>query len=75
VGAAHDLLGDENGVLVPAGDVGAAAAALRRLAADPQERRRMGARSREIVAEWGYGPSVDGFLAAVRDAVADGAGR
>ena len=70
VGAAHDLLVDgDNGLLVAAGDVEAAAAALRRLAADPNERRRMGARSRELVREWGYGPSVAGFLAAVRDAV------
>jgi glycosyltransferase involved in cell wall biosynthesis len=69
VGAAHDLLRDgENGVLVRAGDVATAAAALRRLAADPDERRRMGARSRELIREWGYGPSVSGFLAAVRDA-------
>ena len=36
VGAAHDLLRDgENGALVPAGDVDAAATALRELAADP----------------------------------------
>src|SRR5207245_9325823 len=35
VGAAHDLLRDgENGVLVPAGDAGAAAEAFRRLAGD-----------------------------------------
>ncbi len=69
VGAAHDLLVDgENGVLVAAGDVEAAAAALRQLAADPRERRRMGARSRERVQDWGYGPSVAGFLTAARDA-------
>jgi glycosyltransferase involved in cell wall biosynthesis len=71
VGAAHDLLRDgENGVLVAAGDVAGAADAFRRLAADPDKRRRMGARSREIARDWGYGPSVAGFLAAVRDAVA-----
>jgi glycosyltransferase involved in cell wall biosynthesis len=74
VGAAHDLLGDENGVRVRAGDVGAAAGALRRLVAHPDERRRMGARSREIATDWGYGPSVAGFLAAVRDAVSGGNG-
>jgi glycosyltransferase involved in cell wall biosynthesis len=69
VGAAHDLLVDgDNGFLVPVGDVGAAAAALRRLAGDHGERERMGARSREIVQAWGYEPSVDGFLAAVREA-------
>ena len=69
VGAAPDLLHDgENGVLVGAGDTDAAAAALRLLASDPEERRRLGARSRELVQEWGYEPSVDGFLAAVRAA-------
>jgi glycosyltransferase involved in cell wall biosynthesis len=72
VGAAHDLLRDgENGVLVRAGDIAGAAAALRRLAADPDERHRMGARSRELVRNWGYGPSVAGFLVAVRTAVSD----
>ena len=72
VGAAHDLLRDgENGTLVPAGDVGAAAAALRALAADPELRRAQGKRSRELARDWGYGPSVEGFLDAVREAVAD----
>ena len=70
VGAAHDLLRDgENGVLVRAGDVDAAARALRRLATDPELRRAQGARSRELARDWGYGPSVEGFLAAVREAV------
>jgi glycosyltransferase involved in cell wall biosynthesis len=72
VGAAHDLLRDgENGMLVTAGDVDATASALRLLAADGARRRAMGARSRELARDWGYGPSVDGFLAAVREAVAD----
>jgi glycosyltransferase involved in cell wall biosynthesis len=72
VGAAHDLLRDgENGTLVPAGDVGAAAAAFRALAADPELRRAQGERSRELARDWGYGPSVEGFLEAVREAVAD----
>jgi glycosyltransferase involved in cell wall biosynthesis len=72
VGAAHDLLRDgENGALVPAGDAEAAATALRGLAADPLSRRAKGARSRELARDWGYGPSVEGFLAAVREAVAD----
>jgi glycosyltransferase involved in cell wall biosynthesis len=72
VGAAHDLLRDgENGALVPAGDVDAAAAALRALAADPELRRAQGARSRELARDWGYGPSVEGFLEAVREAVED----
>jgi glycosyltransferase involved in cell wall biosynthesis len=72
VGAAHDLLVDgENGVLVPADDVDAAADALRRLGADAELRRAFGARSRELAHDWGYGPSVEGFAAAVREAVAD----
>jgi glycosyltransferase involved in cell wall biosynthesis len=71
VGAAYDLLRDgENGFLVPAEDVAAAAAALRTLAADPDLRRRMGERSREIVRTWGYEPSVESFVAAIREATA-----
>jgi glycosyltransferase involved in cell wall biosynthesis len=71
VGAARDLLVDgENGLLVPAGDVEAAAAALRRLAADRDLRLRMAARSRAIVRSFGYGPSVEGFVAAVEEATA-----
>jgi glycosyltransferase involved in cell wall biosynthesis len=70
VGAAPDLLRDgENGFLVRARDVSAAADALRRLAADPELRRRQGERSQAIVADWGYGPSVEGFLVAVRRAL------
>ena len=72
VGAAHDLLHDgENGRLVAAGDVAVAAAALRELAADPKLRRAQGARSRELARDWGYGPSVEGFLEAVREAMAN----
>jgi glycosyltransferase involved in cell wall biosynthesis len=64
VGAAYDLLRDgENGFLVPAEDVGAAAAAFRRLA-DPELRRRMGERSRELVRAWNYDRSVEAFLEA-----------
>jgi glycosyltransferase involved in cell wall biosynthesis len=71
VGAARDLLLDgENGVLVGAGDVSATAAAFRRLADDPQLRRSMGTRSRELARGFGYGPSVENLLAAVREATA-----
>jgi glycosyltransferase involved in cell wall biosynthesis len=69
VGAAHDLLVDgENGFVVPADDVDATAAALKRLADDPELRRSMGTRSRELVRGWGYEPSVESFVAAVREA-------
>jgi glycosyltransferase involved in cell wall biosynthesis len=71
VGAAHDLLVDGgNGALVPAGDVSAAATALRRLVADPAARRAAGTRSRELVHGWGYQPSVEDFVTAVRAAAA-----
>ena len=69
VGAAYDLLQDgENGFLVPADDVDAATGALRTLAADPELRRRMGERSRELVRAWDYDSSVEAFVAAVRGA-------
>jgi glycosyltransferase involved in cell wall biosynthesis len=69
VGAARDLLRDgENGFLVPVDDSVVAADALRRLASDPDLRRRMGERSRELVRAWGYEPSVENFVAAVREA-------
>ncbi len=69
VGAAHDLLRDgENGFVVPADDVAAAADALRKLAASEELRRRMGERSRELVGAWGYEPSIENFVAAVREA-------
>jgi glycosyltransferase involved in cell wall biosynthesis len=72
VGAAHDLLRDgENGALVTAGDVDSAARALRDLAGDPELRRTQGARSGERARDWGYGPSVEGFLEAVSEAVED----
>lgn len=49
-GAAHDLVVDgDNGYRVPAGDTGALADALRRVAADEAFRARAGARSRELV--------------------------
>jgi glycosyltransferase involved in cell wall biosynthesis len=70
VGAAADLLRDgENGVLVPPGDVGRVADALRLLRNDDL-RRQYGARSRELVATWGYEPSVEALVAACREAIA-----
>jgi glycosyltransferase involved in cell wall biosynthesis len=67
VGAAYDLLVDgRNGRLVPADDAGAAGDALRELTADPALRCAMGAASREIVAGWGYEPSIERLVAVVR---------
>jgi glycosyltransferase involved in cell wall biosynthesis len=64
VGAAYDLLRDgENGFLVPVEDAAAAADALRKLS-EPEVRRRMGERSRELVRAWGYDASVEAFLEA-----------
>ncbi len=72
VGAAADLLEDgRNGSLVAAGDADAAAAALRHLVERPEAIREAGTRSRQIVTEWGYQPSVDSFV----DAVLEAAGR
>ena len=71
VGAAADLLiPHENGELVRSGDTGGQAEAIAKLADDPELRAHYGARSREIVAPWGYGPSVESFVAALRRAIA-----
>ena len=67
VGAARDLL-NGNGRLVQPDDVTAAAAALRGLAADPESRRALGEKSRQVVRGWDYDASVEAFVAAVRDA-------
>jgi glycosyltransferase involved in cell wall biosynthesis len=71
VGAHADLLvPGGNGMLVDAGDVQAAADALRRLVADPELRRRYGERSLELMRGWGYEPSIENFVTAVRAAAA-----
>ncbi|MGE5691167.1 MAG: glycosyltransferase family 4 protein, partial [Pseudomonadota bacterium] len=71
VGAHADLLVDgENGMLVPAGDVQAAAAALRRLVAEPVLRARFGGRSLAVMRGWGYEPSIESFVETVRAAAA-----
>jgi glycosyltransferase involved in cell wall biosynthesis len=70
VGAAFDLLRPgENGMLVPADDVAAATRAFAELANDPALRAAYGRRSRELVATWGYEPSVRAFVEAVERAV------
>jgi glycosyltransferase involved in cell wall biosynthesis len=67
VGAAFDLLEDgRNGILVPVDDVAASGEAVRGLAADAERRRAMGAASQEIVAEWGYEPSIERLIGGVR---------
>ena len=72
VGAAADLLRDgENGFLVPAGDVTAAAEALAAIAHDPELSARFGGRSLQIVAPWGYEASVESFVEIVAAAAAD----
>ena len=48
-------------LLVPAGDVDAAARALRASPPDPAMRRAQGVRSRELVRDWGYGPASKSF--------------
>ncbi len=55
---------------MPAGDVEAAAAAIRALAADPALRLAQGARSRELMSGWGYEPSVEAFVVAAVEAIA-----
>jgi glycosyltransferase involved in cell wall biosynthesis len=71
VGAAADLLRvGQNGLLVPYGDVSAAAEAMARLAGDPELRRSYGDRSRELAWSWGYEPSVENFVEACREAIA-----
>jgi glycosyltransferase involved in cell wall biosynthesis len=67
VGAAFDLLEDgRNGARVPVDDPGAAAEAIRALAADPARRAAAGAASRALVQGWGYGPSVENLVATSR---------
>jgi glycosyltransferase involved in cell wall biosynthesis len=70
VGAAPDLVpGEENGTIVPVGDVGALASALRRLMEDEALRRRMSEASRRIIEDftprrWASGvvQAVDGVV-------------
>lgn len=71
VGAVPDLVRPgENGMLYPARDVKALTVVLRGLVRDPYRCRRMGQRSREIIAEWSYEHCVEGVRTALRS-VAD----
>jgi glycosyltransferase involved in cell wall biosynthesis len=67
VGCAEDLVEDGvTGRVVPFGDVGALAAALRAFRGDPQARARMGAAARAHVAGYSIQQAVYGTIAAVR---------
>lgn len=69
VGAARDFVrGGTNGFVIPAEDAAAAATALERLASDAELRHSAGEQSREVAGEWGYEPSVESFVTAVRAA-------
>lgn len=73
VGAAPDLVEPGvNGDRFPAGDDARLAELLRGLADDPDGARAKGRESARIVAEWGYGPTIRGFVEAVRLAAEEG---
>lgn len=57
---------ERNGLVVPAGDAGALAGALRRLHDDPGLRARLGANARRDVAAFTFGAWAAGFAAALR---------
>jgi glycosyltransferase involved in cell wall biosynthesis len=59
------VLENENAYIVPAGDANALAAAMSRLADDPELRERMAQRSREIIATWTFAHGVEGVKAAL----------
>jgi glycosyltransferase involved in cell wall biosynthesis len=71
VGGLPDLVRDgETGLLVPPGDSIALAAAVNRLAADEQLRRRLGRAGRALAADYTMDRHVAAVLAAYRDALA-----
>lgn len=69
-GCRECVLDGDNGLLVPVGDAGALAAAIRRLLDDPDLRRRMGARGRErAMNEFAQAIVIEATLALYRNAV------
>lgn len=73
VGAAADLIvPGENGSVFAHDDVEALASALRPLLADPERRRRYGARSLEIIAPWTVARGVENIVALIEAARAPG---
>lgn len=70
VGAGPDLVEDGvNGFVCPVGDVGALADRIRQLVESPERRSRMGARSIEHVARYGFEADREGILAALNSIV------
>ena len=66
VGCQPDLITDGvEGLVVPAGDVDALAAALRRVLADPQTAAQMGARALQRITEWNFDRDVAALRAAL----------
>jgi glycosyltransferase involved in cell wall biosynthesis len=64
-GAAGDLVWDgETGFVIGVGDVEALAGCLRKLASGPEVVRKMGARARERISEWGPGQNAEAFARA-----------
>lgn len=67
VGCAPDLVrNNENGFVVPLGDVSAFAEKLEMIARDPTWKKRLGAASRRIIEHYDYREDVRGILAALR---------
>jgi glycosyltransferase involved in cell wall biosynthesis len=65
-----DLVRDqENGFVYRCGDADALCRAIRKLASDPELRRRMGGRSREIIRDFSLERSADGIVKAVQFAL------
>jgi len=60
------VLDGDNAFIYPAGDAGALAEVMDRMSADDELRRRMGARSREIIATWDFHRGVAGVKEMLR---------
>ena len=71
-GGIPDVVADDAGVLVPAGDAAALAAALVRVLGDPAIAERLGAAGEKVADEWAVAPEV--YAARVRDLVREVAG-
>ncbi len=66
VGCAPDLVGPDNGWIVPAGDVDALARALGEALGPETDLAAMGAASARRIARWGVAEAVEGFVEAVK---------